>query len=77
MITLNKNNYIPLNDWPKHHAWPPIGGLRHLVCHAHSNGFDKVICRVGRRVLINEDAFFKWLNNKNKTSSHGENSSCN
>jgi len=22
---------IPLTDWPKHHPWPPLGGLRHLV----------------------------------------------
>lgn len=58
---------IPLVDWPKHHAWPPLGGLRHLVFHAHSNGFDRVIRRVSRRVLIDEAAFFRWVeaNNNN------------
>ena len=52
---------IPLTEWPKHHSWPPIGGLRHLVFYAHKNGFDKVIRGAGRRVLIDEQAFFEWL----------------
>lgn len=49
---------IPVPAWPEHHAWPPIGGLRHLIFYASTNGFDQVIRRVGRRVLIDEDAFF-------------------
>lgn len=52
---------IPLTDWNNHHAWPPIGGLRHLVFFENTNGFNKVIRRVGRRVLIDEAAFFAWV----------------
>ena len=52
---------IPANDWPKHHAWPPLGGLRHLIFFAATNGFDTVIRRVGRRVLVDEQAFFSWV----------------
>lgn len=52
---------IPLTEWPKYHSWPPIGGLRHLVFCAKENGFDKVIRRAGRRILIDEQAFFQWL----------------
>ena len=51
---------IPLTSWNNHHEWPPIGGLRHLVFNADKNGFKNVICRVGRRVLIDENAFFEW-----------------
>lgn len=56
---------IPLTDWPKYHPFPPLGGLRHLVFHSASNGFGQVIRRVGRRVLIDEAAFFNWVNSKN------------
>lgn len=56
---------IPLTEWPKHHSWPPVGGLRHLVFYADENGFDKVIRRAGRRVLIDEQAFFQWLEEQN------------
>lgn len=52
---------IPVTKWNDHHEWPPVGGLRHLIFHEKENGFDQVIKRCGRRVLIDEAAFFKWL----------------
>lgn len=61
----SQRRFIPLTEWPKHHSWPPIGGLRHLVFYADENGFDKVIRRAGRRVLIDEQAFFQWLDEQN------------
>ncbi len=57
--------YIPATKWNEHHEWPPIGGLRHLIFNADSNGFSKVIKRAGRRVLIDESAFFVWLEEQN------------
>lgn len=59
---------IPLVDWPKVHAWPPLGGLRHLVFYAEKTGFGKVIKKCAGRVLIDEAAFFAWVeeNNANK-----------
>ena len=59
--TDQRGPFIPVTDWNQRHPWPPIGGLRHLIFHATSNGFDKVIRRVGRRVLIDEAAFFAWV----------------
>jgi hypothetical protein len=59
------NKYIPASDWQKHHSWPPTGGLRYLIFNAKTNGFDKVIRRVGKRVLINETAFFEWVEEQN------------
>ncbi len=56
---------IPLTEWSKYHAYPPLGGLRHLVFHAKTNNFDKVIKRINRRILIDERAFFAWVESKN------------
>lgn len=56
----DRRRLIPLTEWPKHHSWPPIGGLRYLVFHSGSNGFNAVIRRVGKRVLIDEQRFFDW-----------------
>lgn len=61
----NQTRYIPIPEWEKSHSWPPTGGLRHLIFHANSNGFNKVIKRIGRRVLIDENAFFQWLEDQN------------
>ncbi len=57
---------IPVVNWNEHHPWPPKGGLRYLIFHAKSNGFDTVIRRIGRRVLIDEAAFFAWVEHKGK-----------
>jgi hypothetical protein len=57
--------YIPVPHWEKHHEWPPIGGLRSLIFNRHKNGFDKVVKKIGRRVLIDEAAFFTWVSKQN------------
>jgi hypothetical protein len=56
---------IPVTEWENHHPWPPIGGLRHLIFYASENGFDMVVRRVGRRVLVDERAFFAWVDAQN------------
>ena len=62
MIDRPRDQLIPVTQWNARHPWPPIGGLRHLIFFSASNGFDKVIRRIGRRVLIDEAAFFVWAN---------------
>ncbi len=50
----------------KHPAFP-IGGLRHRIFHEKTNGLKNsgAIIRNGRRVLINEEKFFSWLESQN------------
>ena len=55
---------IPASAWNQHFEWPPQGGLRHLIFHAKNNGFDRVVRRVGRRVLIDVNAFFAWVDSQ-------------
>jgi len=38
-----------------------------LVFHEKKNGFQAVIKRVGGRVLIDEQAFFDWVDEQNQT----------
>ena len=57
---------LTVSEWAKVHTWPPEGGMRHLIFNASTNGFDQVIRRVGRRVLIDESAFFQWVNSKGR-----------
>ncbi len=55
---------LTVNDWVKAHGRPTHGALRHLIFNAETNGFAKVIRRVGIRVLIDETEFFKWLDSQ-------------
>lgn len=64
-----KTRLIPVTQWNEHHQWPPLGGLRHLIFYAKQNGFEKVLRRCGRRVLIDEAAFFQWMEEQN--AQHG------
>ena len=60
-----KSRLIPLTKWSQFHLWPPIGGLRHLVFYAETNGFWQCIKRAGKRILIDEKAFFEWVDRQN------------
>lgn len=56
---------IPVTQWNQYHAFPPQGGLRWLIFHEKTNGFGACIRRIGRRVLIDEAAFFEWVDSQN------------
>ncbi len=73
---LPQTRLIPVTKWADYHDWPPIGGLRHLIFYSEprvnsrgetipGNGFDRVVKRAGRRVLIDERAFFEWVDSCN------------
>lgn len=59
---------IPVVKWNEYHDWPTTSALRHLIWLANTNGFDKVIRRVGRRVLINKPSFDLWVEEQNASS---------
>lgn len=52
---------IPVPRWNDYYDYPTQNALRHLIFHSEQNGFNKVVKRVGRRVLIDERAFFAWI----------------
>ena len=60
-MTAPTTRLIPAAKWNDFHPWPPKGGLRHLIFNEKQNGFQKVVRRVGRRVLIDEAQFFEWV----------------
>ena len=65
--TQQTTRLIPITEWPTHHSYPPIGQLRALVFNADENGFGHCIRRIGRRVLIDEAAYFEWVAAQNQS----------
>ena len=61
--------FFTVKDFAKRHAWATEGSLRHLIFYRESNGFDRVIRRIGRKILLDESAFFEWLDAQ-KDSGH-------
>lgn len=63
-----KKRLIPLTKWPQFHEWPTAAGLRYYVFNAEYNGFTKVFKKVGKRILIDEQAFHEWVCERNENS---------
>ena len=41
------------------------GGIRWLLFNRDINGLEQAVVKIGRRVLIDEDKFFEWLDEQN------------
>ncbi|QBR85392.1 hypothetical protein E3983_10245 [Legionella israelensis] len=61
-----ETRYIPVPRWDKYHDWPTISALRNLIFNKKTNGLEKVVIKVGKRVLIDEAAFFDWVASQGK-----------
>jgi len=59
------SSFLTVRQWAEQKSWPPLGGIRHLIFHAKSNGFDAVIRRVGRTILLDEAAFTAFVERAN------------
>ena len=60
----NQTRLIPITEWGRFHAWPPLGGLRHLRFHESAKGFGGAFVKIGRRVLVDEAKFFECVKNQ-------------
>lgn len=63
-----QTRYIPVGKWNEYHPYPTVYALRNLIFRAKDNGLNNAIQRKGKRVLIDENAFFEWLKLKQKTA---------
>lgn len=57
---------IPLTKWNDYYDYPTVGSLRQLVYFEDTNGFSKVIRRIGCRIYIKVSAFFDWVEETNR-----------
>ncbi len=56
--------HLTVGSFPNYYVRPSEAGLRWLIFNAERNGFDRVIRRCGRRVLISTEAFNAWVEAK-------------
>lgn len=65
---IKNTRYIPLAEWDQYHPWPTPGAFRQYRYKSGVNGMDKlgVIVKVGRKLLVDEQAFFRWVKTHKK-----------
>lgn len=57
---------LTIRQFVQQHPAFTEGGLRHLIFHADTNGFSQCIRRIGRKVLLDENSVFKWVEQQNQ-----------
>mgnify|MGYP006935592463 CR=1 FL=1 len=60
---------IPLSEWDNFHNYPTVGALRQYYFRRETNDFEYCIVHGGEkgtRLLIDENKFFEWQNNRRK-----------
>ena len=57
--------FLTVRQFSEKHPAFPEGGLRYNIFHAEENGFSECIRRIGRKILIDEQEFFLWIDRQN------------
>jgi hypothetical protein len=60
---MNKT-YLTVKQMAAKHPAFSEASLRYHIFNERQNGLDKALIRVGKKILINEDAFWDWLENQ-------------
>lgn len=58
-------NLLTVRQFVQRHPAFTQGSLRYLIFNANTNGMNTCLRRIGRRVLIDEEAFFTWVRKAN------------
>lgn len=64
------SNLLTVKQFAAKHAAFSEASLRYHIFHEETNGFSTVLMRVGRKILIDESAFFEWVKTQNKRGGH-------
>ena len=58
------SNLFTVRQLIERHPFLREGGLRWALFHRHRNGLEACIKHLGRKILIDEEAFFDWLDGR-------------
>jgi hypothetical protein len=60
--------FLTVQQFTAKHTAFNTGGLRSLIFNEHQNGLadSGAIVRIGRKVLVDENKFFVWVQSQNK-----------
>lgn len=56
-----EKKYLTVTQLAERHPAFSASAIRHLIFDSRLNGFDSVIYRVGRKLVLEETAFEKWV----------------
>lgn len=60
------SNFLTVKQFAQKYPAFSEASLRYNIFHEEKNGFDKAIKRVGKKILIDEEAFLNWIEAQNE-----------
>ena len=57
-------NLLTVKQFSQKHPAFSEASLRYHIFHEESNGISSALVRLGRKILIKEEAFFGWIESK-------------
>lgn len=71
--TSDSPTFLTVNQFSTKHPFVTPGGLRFQIFNAKQNGLDKAgaVVRLGRRVLLDEEKYFAWIQSHQKVTDNG------
>ena len=67
------SNFLTVKQFAAKHPAFSEASLRYHIFHEEKNGLNLALKRVGRKILIQEDAFFVWIDSLQGNSNSGKN----
>lgn len=62
---ISVDDYVTIRQLTTRYPAFTEGGIRALIFRADSNGFNRCIRRIGRKILISKSAFSHWIEAQN------------
>jgi hypothetical protein len=63
--SINVDDFVTIRQLTTSNPAFTEGGIRALIFRSKSNGFDRCIRRIGRKILISKSAFSQWIEAQN------------
>jgi hypothetical protein len=54
-------SFLTVKQVPERYPAFTVGSLRWAITNKDRNGFSSAMCKVGKRILIDEEAFVAWI----------------
>ena len=65
-VTIKQKSFLTMKQWLEKYQGIPKGGIRHLIFTNKDNFNNRVVKKLGRKILLDEEAFLDFINEHSK-----------
>lgn len=65
-FAIKQKSFLTMKQWLEKYQSIPKGGIRHLIFTNKDNFNSRVVKKLGRKILLDEEAFLDFINEHSK-----------